>query len=73
MSDKKNATLLPLTEVIAMPPLKMVLVHAKDERETALSAVIESAEPREEHIKPQVLKRLIAHLEQKKPPTEERG
>lgn len=73
MKDKKNATLLPSTEVIALPPLKMILVHAKDEHEAALSAVIESAEPREEQVKPQVLKRLIAHLEQKRPPTEERG
>lgn len=73
MKDKKNATLLPSTEVIALPPLKMILVHARDENEAALSAVIESAEPREEQVKPQVLKRLIAHLEQKKPPTDERG
>lgn len=73
MADERQKTLQTQTEVIALPPLKMILVHARDEHETALSAVIESAEPREEQVKPQVLKRLITHLEQKKPPTEERG
>ena len=73
MPDKKAAALPRSTEVIALPPLKMILVHPGDERENALSAVIESAEPREEQVQPQALKRLIAHLEQKKPSAEERG
>lgn len=58
----------PKTEVIALPPLKMVLVHAKDEQENKLSAVIMSATPPatpQERVEPQTLKKLIAHLEQK--------
>lgn len=72
MTSERNPTLLSLTEVIALPPLKMVLVHAKDDRERMLAAVIESAEPCEEHVQPQALKKLIAHLENR-PATEERG
>jgi hypothetical protein len=72
MMSERNPTLLSLTEVIALPPLKMVLVHAKDDRERMLAAVIESAEPHEEHVQPQALKKLIAHLENQ-PATEERG
>lgn len=73
MIEEKTAALLPSTEVIALPPLKMILVHARDERENVLAAVIESAEPREEQVQPLALKRLIAHLEQRKPSTDERG
>ncbi len=51
-------------EVIAMPPLQMVLVRAQEERENALSAVIKSAVPQEK-VEPQALKKLIAHLEQR--------
>ena len=56
--------LLPQSEVIALPPLKMVLVHAKDEQENKLNAVVVSAAPQEQ-VEPQALKKLIAHLEQK--------
>jgi hypothetical protein len=72
MTNERNPTLLSLTEVIALPPLKMVLVHAKDDRERMLTAVIASAEPKTEPVKPQALKKLIAHLENQ-PATEERG
>ncbi|MDP1546649.1 MAG: hypothetical protein Q8L87_11555 [Anaerolineales bacterium] len=65
MADEKKPALLSATEVIALPPLKMVLVHAKNERENVLSAVIKSAAPREEQVQPQALKKLIAHLEKK--------
>ncbi len=43
----------PQIEVIALPPLKMVLVHAKDERlnKTTLTPVIKSDE--DEHVEPQ--------------------
>jgi hypothetical protein len=51
-------------EVIALPPLKMILVHAKDERENALTAVIKSAEP-QERVQTQALKKIIEHLEKK--------
>jgi hypothetical protein len=72
MADEKGQALQNQTEVIALPPLKMTLVHAMDERENALSAVIRSAAPQEQ-VKPQALKKLIAHLEKNKPATEERG
>lgn len=63
MVDQKEQTLQPPTEVIALPPLKMILVHAKDERENALSAVIKTATPQDQKVKPQALKKIIAHLE----------
>jgi len=63
MLDNKENLFQPPTEVIALPPLKMVLVHAHDERDQALSAAIKSAQP-QEHIKPVDLKKLIEHLEQ---------
>ncbi|MCQ3937900.1 MAG: hypothetical protein DPW18_12740 [Chloroflexi bacterium] len=64
MSDENGQALQPRTEVIALPPLKMVLVHAKDERENSLDAVIKTAAPQEK-IQPQALKKIIAHLEKK--------
>lgn len=64
MTDEKTQALQPRTEVIALPPLKMVLVHAKDERENSLSAIIKTAAPQEK-IQPQTLKKIIAHLEKK--------
>lgn len=64
MNGENEQLYLPETEVIAMPPLQMVLVHAKEERENALSAVVRSAVPQEK-VEPQALKKLIAHLEQK--------
>ncbi len=64
MNGENEQLYLPNTEVIAMPPLQMVLVHAKEERENALSAVVRSAVPQEK-VEPQALKKLIAHLEQK--------
>ncbi|MBI3153604.1 MAG: hypothetical protein HYZ21_15835 [Chloroflexi bacterium] len=63
MADEKHAP-QERTEVIALPPLKMVLVHAKDERENALTAVIKSAEP-QERVQTQALKKIIEHLEKK--------
>jgi hypothetical protein len=67
MADKKRQTLQTPTEVIALPPLKMTLVHAKDEHENALTAVIKSA-AQQEHVEPQTLKKLIEHLEKKPKP-----
>lgn len=64
MNGENEQLYLPETEAIAMPPLQMVLVHAKEERENALSAVVRSAVPQEK-VEPQALKKLIAHLEQK--------
>lgn len=64
MADEKKQALQNVTEVIALPPLKMVLVHAQEERENALSAVIKTAAPQEK-VQPQALKKLIEHLEHK--------
>lgn len=67
MSDERRQTLQDPTEVIALPPLRMVLVHAQEERENALTAVIKSAEP-QESVEPQDLKKLIEHLKKKDQP-----
>lgn len=64
MADERQKTLQIQTEVIALPPLKMILVHARDERENTLDAVIKTAAPQEK-VQPQVLKKLIEHLEHK--------
>lgn len=63
MADQKHPP-RDRTEVIALPPLKMILVHAKDERESALAAVIKSAEP-QERVQTDALKKIIEHLEKK--------
>jgi hypothetical protein len=64
MSNERRQTLQDQTEVIALPPLRMVLVHAKEERENALTAVIKSAAPQED-VEPQDLKKIIEHLKKK--------
>ncbi len=64
MPEERQKTLQDQTEVIALPPLKMVLVHAKEERENALTAVIKSAAPQED-VEPQDLKKIIEHLKKK--------
>jgi len=63
MADKKK-TNQEQTEVIAIPPLKMVLVHAKDERENKKSKTQPLTKQNgEDEAKPQALKKLIKHLE----------
>ncbi|MFN8380674.1 MAG: hypothetical protein U0V02_01970 [Anaerolineales bacterium] len=63
--EEERQTLQNQTEVIALPPLRMVLVHAKEERENAiLTAVIKSAAP-QENVEPQDLKKIIEHLKKK--------
>ena len=64
MPEERRKTLQDQTEVIALPPLRMVLVHAKEERENALTAVIKSAAPQED-VEPQDLKKIIEHLKKK--------
>ncbi len=67
MPDERRQTYQDQTEVIALPPLRMVLVHAQEERENraaVLAAVIKSAAP-QENIVPQDLKKLIEHLKKK--------
>ena len=57
--------------VIALPPLRMVLMHASDEHvsKAALVAAIKKIAfhpvPAEKRVDPQALKRLIEHLEKK--------
>ncbi len=64
MPDERRQTFQDQTEVIALPLLRMVLVHAKEERENALTAMIKSAEP-QENVEPQDLKKIIEHLKKK--------
>lgn len=64
MNEKKKehrATPPPPAEAIALPPLKMVLVHAVDERKAEAAP----SERREQPVDTQALKKLISHLEQK--------
>ena len=68
---KEKAKQTPQPEVIALPPLRMVLVHAKDEHLTkaALVSVIKkiSVDPvkQEDHVEPQTVKKIIEYLEKK--------
>ena len=65
MSDERQLTLQDRIEVIVMPPLRMVLVYAKEEREYALlTAVVKSAAP-QENVEAQDLKKIIEHLKKK--------
>ncbi len=65
MSDERQLTLQDRIEVIVMPPLRMVLVYAKEERENALlTAVVKSAAP-QENVEAQDLKKIIEHLKKK--------
>lgn len=62
MADKKKKTDQEQTEVIALPPLKMVLVYAKEERENSKTRPV-AKKNAEEEVKPQTLRKLIKHLE----------
>ena len=67
MPEERRQTHQDQTEVIALPPLRMVLVHAQEERENraaVLAAVIKSAAPQED-VEPQDLKKIIEHLKKK--------
>ena len=71
MMPEEKKQQVPQVEVIALPPLKMVLVHAKEERmnRALLASVIknDALKPmiQEEHIEPQDLMKIIEHLEKK--------
>ena len=66
---EEKTTHTPQPEVIALPPLRMVLVHAKDEHLTkaALVSAIRkiSADPvkQEDPVEPQTVKKIIQYLE----------
>ena len=67
MPDERRQTLQDEIGVIALPPLRMVLVHAQEERENraaVLAAMIKSAAPQED-VEPQDLKKIIEHLKKK--------
>ena len=70
MHEKKEKRALKL-EIIALPPLRMILVHAKDEHvsKAALVAAIrkialESITAKKD-VEPQVIMKIIQHLEKK--------
>ena len=66
MPEEKTKQTPP--EVIVLPPLKMVLVYAKEERakRAALQSAFEKVVIQEEQIKVQSLIKIIEHLEKKK-------
>lgn len=55
----------PQPEVIALPPLRMTLAHAKDEHlnKKALVAAIKKYLPQEQQVDPQAIMRIIEFLE----------
>ena len=69
LEEKAKQTIQP--EVIALPPLRMVLVHAKDRHvsKAALVAAIKKLAfqpvPVRKHVDLQVVRKLIKHLEKK--------
>jgi hypothetical protein len=69
MPEEKSKKQTDQQEVIALPPLKMVLVHAKEERlnKAALPPKIKKAPvapiSKDEEAKAQSLKKIIEHLE----------
>ena len=71
MTEKNSSRLL--MDVIALPPLKMVLVHAKNEtvnQSSSISALRDASEFTEEKVQEEVVqsesvKKLIQHLEKK--------
>jgi hypothetical protein len=72
MAEEKTKPALP-KEVIAMPPLRMVLVHAKNEtvnKSGTISDLRDTAgfteeQNQEDIVQPESLKKLIKHLEKK--------
>ena len=69
MSEEKKQKIHPV-EVIALPPLKMVLVHAKEERlnKEMLASIKNDAlksAMNDKHLEPHALMKIIEHLEKK--------
>jgi hypothetical protein len=56
---------LPQVEIIALPPLKMVLVHTKEDRESKVKAGVLNPATKQAQIKSQVLTKIIEYLEKK--------
>ena len=61
----------PKPDVIALPPLRMVLAHAKDEHvsraalATAIRKIALQPITAKEHVEPQTVKKIIEYLEKK--------
>jgi hypothetical protein len=62
MPDLNEDTLQTPTGVIALPPLRMILVHGLGAAEGSRHG------NRDDHVDSQTVKKLIAHLEEKKQP-----
>ena len=61
MDDEKKRTYQSTT--LGMPPLKMVLVHAKNDRQNrADQTILESPEAKEKREKHKAIAKLIQHL-----------
>ena len=61
MEDKKKR--IYQFETIGLPPLKMVLVHADNERQNeAAQTILESPEAKEKREKQKAIVKLIKHL-----------
>jgi hypothetical protein len=60
-----------LSEIIALPPLRMVLMHASDEHVSkaallaAINKIVSQPPIVEKQVDPQLLRKLIEHLEKK--------
>ncbi len=66
MTDDKRQALQNLTEVIALSPLRMVLVHAKDQRnKNAIPKAVVKSAALQEQMESQALKKIIEYLEKK--------
>ena len=67
MSEKKAKQFVPM-DVIALPPLKMALMHIKEERinKNIESSVVPNLQTQAEVADEDALKKIIEHLEQKK-------
>jgi hypothetical protein len=70
--EKKEKRAFQVVEIIALPPLRMVLVHAKDNHvsRAALAVAIrkialESITAKKD-VEPQTVKKIIEHLEKKR-------
>jgi hypothetical protein len=63
MLEPRTQPIFP--DAIALPPLKMVLVYAKEERlnREVKIAMKDHIAKLEEQVKPQALKKIIKHLE----------
>lgn len=64
MAERQEQALQIRTDVIALPPLKMVLVHAKDDLENTFTEETQPVKSQEQ-IEPKVVKKLIEYLEKK--------